>query len=630
MMATRLILAVYLGLILVACGDPPVVSQTADVVASSNTPAAQAPRSVAVPVTDESARLNAWFDEKYEEGLQFSPSELTSLGRKERYDEIDDLSLAGAQKYADWFAATVQELQSRFNYELLDFETRTSYDLWIYTAGQVAENLRWHNQDYVFNQMNGAHVNLPTFLINYHTVDNEAEMQAYNSRVRGIGRAIGQALEQAQANAAFGVRPPRFSYESVITESGKLIAGQPFDQEATANSPLFDDGKSKIMTLLDTGAITQAQADALTLELRAALTEAFGPAYRELIAWFEADLPNADVQAKGVSSLPDGAAYYQQMLANRTTLSLTPEQVHATGLAEVARISREMQKLKEQMGFDGDMAALANFLRTDEQFYYPNTDEGRQMYLDDSSEYLARITEKLPEYFGILPKAPLVVKRVEAYREQDGAAQHYFSGSPDGSRPGTYYVHLSDTRSMPKTDMETTAYHEGLPGHHMQVSIAQELTGLPVFRTQSFYGAYVEGWALYAEQLAGEMGAFANPYMKFGQLNAEMWRAVRLVLDTGIHSMGWTEQEAVDYFAANVTLSLTAIASEVRRYITLPGQATSYKTGMMMILELRAKAQAQLGDDFDIREFHDIVLGGGALPLAILEKRVDNWLAGKN
>ena len=233
----------------------------------------------------------------------------------------------------------------------------------------------------------------------------------------------------------------------------------------------------------------------------------------------------------------------------------------------------------------------------------------------------------LPQFFGLLPKADLVVKRVEAFREQPGAAQFYEQGTPDGSRPGVYYVHLIDMNAMPKPELESIAYHEGLPGHHLQISIAQELNGLPTFRTQGSYTAYVEGWGLYAERLAKEMGRYEDPYSDFGRLGGELWRAIRLVVDTGLHAKGWTEEQAVEYFIANSPTAEGQIRSEIRRYIVLPGQATAYKVGMLKILELRARAQAALGDRFDIRGFHDTVLGGGALPLAILTRRVDDWIA---
>lgn len=287
-----------------------------------------------------------------------------------------------------------------------------------------------------------------------------------------------------------------------------------------------------------------------------------------------------------------------------------------------------MRAIMETVGFEGDLQAFFEFTRTDPQFFYQNNDAGAQEYIAQAQEHLDFINAKLPEYFGTLPKAPLEVKRVEPFREQDGAAQHYFPGTPDGSRPGTYYAHLSDMTAMPIPELESIAYHEGNPGHHMQISIAQELEGVPKFRSQGVYlSAFGEGWALYTEWLTKEMGGYEDPYSDFGRLSSEIWRAIRLVVDTGIHSKGWSEEEAVQYALENSPNPETAVRSEVQRYIVWPGQATSYKIGMIRIQELRAKAEEELGDKFDIRGFHDTVLGGGAMPLSILEKQVDRWIA---
>ena len=290
-----------------------------------------------------------------------------------------------------------------------------------------------------------------------------------------------------------------------------------------------------------------------------------------------------------------------------------------------------MVAIKDEVGFKGDLPAFFAELRDSKDnptYYYPNTDEGRQAYIADATAAIDKIKAVLPKYFGILPKADLVVRRVEAFREQPGAAQHYFPGTPDGSRPGIYYAHLLDMKAMPKSELEVIAYHEGLPGHHMQISIAQELTTVPTFRRQAGFTAYSEGWGLYSEWLAREMpGTYLTPYSRFGRLGSEIWRAIRLVVDTGLHSKGWSEEQAVQDFLSNSATTEAQARSEIRRYMVLPGQATSYKIGMLKIQELRRKAESALGARFDIRAFHDTVLGGGALPLTILEKRVDRWVA---
>jgi uncharacterized protein (DUF885 family) len=288
-----------------------------------------------------------------------------------------------------------------------------------------------------------------------------------------------------------------------------------------------------------------------------------------------------------------------------------------------------MEALKTKIGFKGTLKEFFMFLRTDKQFVFPNTDAGRQAYLALAEKYLGDMQKKLPEYFGILPKTGLIVKRVEPFREEPGGAQHYFGGTPDGSRPGIFYVHLSDMNAMPKYQLEDIAYHEGVPGHHLQISLQQERKGVPTFRTQYGYGAFAEGWGLYAETLAKEMGFFTDPYSDFGRLGNEMWRAIRLVVDTGIHAQGWTEQQAVDYFLANSPIAEGAIRSEVRRYFVWPGQATTYKIGMIRIQRLRDEARQALGPRFEYRAFHEVVLGGGSVPLPVLEARVRRWISSR-
>ena len=290
-----------------------------------------------------------------------------------------------------------------------------------------------------------------------------------------------------------------------------------------------------------------------------------------------------------------------------------------------------MEAIRKEVGFQGDLQAFFAELRDkkdDARYYFPDTDAGREAYIKESTAAIDKIKAVLPKYFGLLPKADLVVKRVEPFREQAGAAQHYFPSTPDGSRPGVYYAHLSDMKAMPKSELEVIAYHEGLPGHHMQIAIAQELEGIPTFRRQVGVTAYSEGWGLYSEWLAREMpGTYQDPYSRFGRLGSEIWRAIRLVVDTGLHAKGWSEEQAVQYFLANSATTEPQARSEIRRYMVLPGQATSYKIGMLKIQELRRKAEAALGSRFDIRAFHDTILGGGAMPLTILEARVDRWIA---
>ena len=592
---------------------------------SSSHVAAQAEPAVAAALS-ETARLNQWFEEKYEQQLQQSPLQMTFLGRKDKYDQIDDTSVAAEDEQLAWLAATVDELKANFDYSKLEPEAQTSYDIWIYQYEQAKQGVPFRRNAYIFTQMQGIHAMLPQIMINFHKVDTAEDMQAYIKRIEGISVAITELLQRAQNNTRHDVRPPRFAYEGVLEQINNLLNGAPFT-DSDQDIPLWSDAKGKIDALVKEDKLTDEQAKQLTDETRAALNSHFLPAYTALKSWLQQDIGNTEEIATGVGKQIDGKAYYDYRLKVSTTTDLSAEQIHQIGLDEVERLTAEMIAIKDKVGFKGDLKAFFQFIKEDDQFYYPDTDEGREGYLEDSRQYLAFIEERLPEYFGILPKADLIVKRVEPFREQPGAAQHYFPGTPDGARPGIYYAHLSDMRSMPKNEMEAIAYHEGSPGHHMQISIAQELTTVPTFRTQAGFTAYIEGWALYSELLAKEMGAYQNPYSDFGRLITEMWRAVRLVVDTGLHSKGWTEQQAIDYFLDKTPIAQGAVISEVRRYIVWPGQATAYKIGMIKILELRSRAQQQLGVKFDIRAFHDTVLSGGALPLNVLEKRVDNWIS---
>jgi uncharacterized protein (DUF885 family) len=389
--------------------------------------------------------------------------------------------------------------------------------------------------------------------------------------------------------------------------------------------------QKEIDALATAGTISAERATELKAKGRSTLIEQVKPGFERVIAWAGEEAASAQENPSGVGTTQsNGKAYYEARLREHTTTALTADEIHAIGLSEVARLRGEMVALKEQVGFDGDLEAFFKFIETDPRFVFPNTDEGRQAYIDAATQAIERIKKELPNFFGVLPKADLVVKRVEAFREQDGPAQHYFPSTPDGSRPGVYYAHLSDMNAMPKPVLEVIAYHEGLPGHHMQIAIAQELTGVPTFRTQADATAYSEGWGLYSETLAKEMpGTYADPYSEFGRLSTEIWRAIRLVVDTGLHAKGWTEAQAVTYFDENSAVPITAIRSEVQRYLVNPGQATAYKIGQIRIQELRRKAEAALGERFDIRAFHDTVLGSGAIPLNLLERRVDQWIASR-
>lgn len=594
---------------------------------SSETPAAAESQQLT-----ESEKLNQWFDVKYEEQLAFSPLALTRLGRKELYDQIDDISEQGDAAKLAWMAESVAELESQFDYSQLDADAKISYDLWRFQYEQARMVDAYSRHRYLLTQMWGMQSYLPTIMINYHKVSGATDIEAYIARLSGIGRAIEQLTSRVAIHADEGVKSPYFAYEGVIKQSKLIISGRPFDPASDADSSLLKDIKTKIESLVDAQKLDNVQADQFIKAAEEKLISDVLPAYSALIRWCENDLASIKREAQGVWALPEGEAFYNMMLKIHTTTDLTADEIHQLGLQEVTRLLQEMENIKQKEGFDGTLQAFFAYIKSDtsdERFYYPNTDEGRQAYIDDATAFIEGIEAKLPEFFGILPKAKLVVKRVESFREQPGAPQHYFAGSRDGKTPGVYYAHLLDMTSMPKNEMEAIAYHEGIPGHHMQVSIAQELEGVPKFRTTFFVTAYTEGWGLYAESLAKELGGYRNPMSDFGRLVTEIWRAIRLVVDTGIHSKGWTEEQAIQYFKDNSPISDGQIKAEVQRYFVRPGQATAYKIGMLKIQEQRKKAETALGDKFDIREFHDLVLGNGEVPLTILERIVDDWIASK-
>lgn len=622
----RLPISLFIALTLSACGG-----QESEKT-SSPAPEVVAPATEAAveTVKSETEKLNEWFEGQYETELMQSPIALTFQGRKERYGEIDDMSEAGSKKNLEWKRKSVAEMKAKFDREKLTSDGTLSYDLWELQYNDAAEGQKYVRNGYIFEQMFGTHSFFPTLLMSFHNVDTAEDMDAYISRLSQIGRAMEQLIVISKLNAEAGVRPPRFSFEIVSKEAKDIISGKPFD-DSDKDSSLWANINEKLAKLVESKIIDQAKSDVYLASAKAALVNDFKPAYDNLITHLDADVKNTPEQAVGVSKLPNGDAYYAHLLKSQTTTDMSANEIHELGLSEVKRLRAEMEKLKEKSGFEGTLPEFFAYIRDsrdDEQFYYTNDDAGRQGYIDDATAAIDNIKSELPNYFGILPKADLEVKRVESFREQDGAPQHYYPGTPDGSRSGIYYAHLSDMKAMPKNELEVIAYHEGLPGHHMQISIAQELTGIPTFRTQASFTAYAEGWALYSEALAKEMpGTFTTVYSDFGRLGSEIWRAIRLVVDTGMHHKGWSQQQAVDYFSSNSPAPLAAIEAEIRRYLVIPGQATTYKIGMIRIQQLRQYAEKELGEKFDIKLFHDTVLDGGALPMSMLERKVKTWVA---
>jgi uncharacterized protein (DUF885 family) len=575
-------------------------------------------------IAAESKRASEFFDKCWDENLARHPVDESVYGIKTHYDQLEDLSdEKAAADHAVW-QRQLAALKRDFKPELLDQQAQLSYKLFEQEAAREAEEFKFRFDVYPVSQMRGVHAQIPTFLINIHKIDNVKDAEAYIARLNAIPKLFDQLIVNLQMREDKGVVAPRFVFPLVLDACHKVIQGKPFDSSA-GNSPLLDDFTKKVGALKDVDSATRGR---LLSGATKALNESVKPAYEKLIVFLEDQSKRANDDA-GVWKFPDGADFYTSALRRTTTTNLSADQIHEIGLKEVARIHGEMTKIKEKVGFKGDLQAFFKFMREDRQFYLPDTDEGRAKYLARAVEIIDEMKKRLDELFATKPKADIVVKAVEKFREQSAGKAFYQLPAPDGSRPGMFYVNLREMKSNPTYQLEALAYHEGIPGHHMQIAIAQELSGVSKFRKFSRYTAYTEGWGLYSELAPREIGMYRDPYSDFGRLALELWRAGRLVVDTGIHDKKWTRQQAIDYLKQNTPNSEADCVDAINRYIVMPSQATAYKIGMIKILDLREKAKKQLGNKFDIRQFHDVVLTNGALPLDVLEELVDRWIKSK-
>ncbi|MSU46321.1 MAG: DUF885 domain-containing protein [Lacunisphaera sp.] len=553
-----------------------------------------------------------------------SPMFMAQLGIKKDTDKWDDISAARA---LEDFVITVQdlaELKRSFNFELLDDQTKVSYRMFVNDAERSIEGWKWRYYNYPLNQISGLHSEAPAFLINYHPIASVPDAQAYITRLRGMGLLFDQLIEGMKIGETKNIIPPRFVFPLVADSVKEVISGQPFDQSAK-RSALWEDFEGKVGALKDADAATKQQ---LLADARAALTGVVQPAYGKIIAIMEAQQKIA-TDDDGAWKFAEGLDFYAFALRGSTTTRMTADEIHQLGLREVARIHHDMEAIMKQVGFKGDLPAFFKFIKEDPQFYYPTTPEGKAAYMKRATQIIDDMRVRLDEFFITKPKAPLVIRPVEPFREQGAAGAFYEQPAPDGSRPGVYYVNTIDMRGVPIFEMETLAHHEAIPGHHMQIAIAQELTGIPKFRKFSGNTAYGEGWALYTEYFPKEFGFYQDPYQDFGRLTDELLRAVRLVVDTGLHAKKWTRAQVMEYFRKNTPNSERDIFTETNRYIVWPGQATAYKIGMLKILELRELAKKELGPKFSLREYHDLVLRDGAVPMDLLEENVRAWITRK-
>ena len=572
---------------------------------------------------DANERLDIWFEDTFMEGARRYPQFLASLGIKERTDEWNDPSREAALENLEWTRTKLEELKANFADADLDTDRRLSYDLWVKDAEDALESDQWFYYRYPFNQMFGAQSRIGPFLINQHRVDTVEDAENYIARVRGVDEYLGEIVDNARTSADMGIAPPKFVYGHVLRDSRNMLSGAPFDPEADLNPVLAD--FTKKVDALD---ISDAERERLFTDMIDALQTDFSRGFEAVIAEMERQQVAATTD-DGVWKFPDGDAYYADRLADYTTTEMSADEVHQLGLDEVERIQNEMRDIMAEVGFEGDLQEFFEFMRTSPEQVYEDSDAGREAYLRDATAMIDTMKGRLGEVFLSVPKAELDVRRVEAFREQSAGKAFYNRPAADGSRPGIYYANLFRVEDMPKYQMEALAYHEGVPGHHMQFAVTQELENLPKFRKFGGVTAHSEGWGLYSEYLPKEMGFYDDPYSDFGRLAMEIWRAARLVVDTGLHHKRWTREEAIQYLKDNTPNPEGDIVKAIERYIVMPGQATAYKIGMIKILEERERVREALGDAFDIREFHDVYLAAGPVPLDVVERRMDAYVAAK-
>ena len=574
-------------------------------------------------IEEASEKLNNYFDAEFEKDVAESPMFQTQLGRKTDYGKWDDFSTLKYTNDLEKAKDRLKYLKENVEEEMLDKSTSLSYKLFKQDQENEIADYDFRFYDYPINQMHGYHSSLPAFLINMHRIDSVSDAQAYISRLNGMPKVFDEIVEELKIREKNGILPPKFVFEKVLEDSRNVIKGKPF-ASSKETSTLLNDFKTKVEKLN----LPEKEELNLIAEAEKALVASVQPAYENLIATLEDQQQRATTE-DGVWKFANGEEFYTNRLKRITTTDLTANEIHEIGLSEVARIHGEMEEIMKKVGFKGSLQDFFEFMRTDKQFYYENTDEGKAKYLAGATKIINTMKGSLEELFLTKPKADIVVKAVEPFREKSAGKAFYQQPAIDGSRPGTFYANLYDMSAMPTYQMEALAYHEGIPGHHMQIAIAQELDSIPMFRKFGGYTAYIEGWGLYSEFVPKEIGFYSDPYSDFGRLAMELWRSCRLVVDTGIHSKKWTREEGINYYEENTPNAESDCIKMVERHIVMPGQATAYKIGMNKIIELREEAKVQLGKDFDLREFHDVVLLNGAVPLNILEEMIQDWVDSK-
>ncbi|WP_404425398.1 DUF885 domain-containing protein [Nibricoccus sp. IMCC34717] len=567
--------------------------------------------------------LQVFFTKSFFEVFADQPESLSAYGVAEKWGyrrhntRLDDLSLAKVQRRFDTLRR-VRAQAAAYGLEGRPQQDRLSLRVLLWHLDDTLAGERFAFHDYPVNQLFGVQSETADFMVNLHRLQDGRDAEHYLARLRDWPRKFSELEAGLRHRAALGVLPPRFVFERVIAQ----IEG--FLSTAPAQNVLVTSFAERLQAL---PSVAASRRDRLTAEAATLVESHVYPAYRSLLATWKM-LSAKATDDDGVWKLPDGDAYYAHLLRSQTSTHLTPDEIHQIGLAEVARIESEMRTILDAQGHTGSTPAeWLRTLATDPRFQFPNTAEGRAQAL---ARYQALTDEALalaPRFFGHLPKARMEVRRIPEFKEATSPGAYYMQPALDGSRPGVFYVNLRDLREIEQWGMKTLTYHEAVPGHHFQLAIAAEMPGLPLFRRTLWFTAYGEGWALYAEHLALEMGLYSkDPYGNLGRLRDELFRAVRLVVDTGLHAKRWTRQAAIDYMKSKTGQAESEVVSEVERYIVMPAQACTYKIGMLHLQDLRQKAEQQLGARFDLRAFHDFLLGNGGLPLEILDEEFARWL----
>ena len=579
--------------------------------------------------------IRLFYDKIFVEFAISDPEVVTQMAIPVLYDrtksDLTDVSDARQWENFNKMKETLATLRS-YNFENQSDENKLNTRILEWYLAVQAESEAYFYYDYPVNQMFGVQNNLPSFLENSHKMRDESDIEAYISRLSKFEIKFDQVLEGLHIREDRGIIPPKFMITRVIDEM-KGFTGQnesialEEDPNPVKRNILYTNLNKKIS---EVEGLTEEQKQEFMTRVEEEIRSTVFPAYQKLIDYFSELYQKANTD-DGVWKFSDGENFYRYMLKQNTSLNLDPAEVHAMGLSEVERIKQEMWNILISEGYQDTTQNIGDViqeLNKQERFLFPNDDNGRQAALNEYNLILDEISAGLNDAFDIRPKAGLEVLRVPEFKEEGAAGAYYNRPAMDGSRGGLFYANLRDMKEVVKFGMKTLAYHEGIPGHHFQVAIQSELEGQPIFRTISLFTAFTEGWALYAERLAWELGFYENdPFGNLGRLQAEMFRAVRLVVDTGIHFKKWTREEAIDYMVANTGMTPSSVTTEIERYIVIPGQACAYKIGMMKILELREKARSELGEKFDLKKFHNVVLKNGAVPLEILEDLIDGYIA---